>query len=71
MKAMLVRYSVIGGFPVTVTASHRALDRLRKTLGFDPNIHSGMAGRGRYVCLLTQVEFDALKAQGFKLVKQT
>lgn len=67
---MQVRYGVENGFLATITGGHRQCARIRQALGFDPWIHSGMAGRGRAVCKLTQAEFDFLKAQGIKLAKR-
>jgi hypothetical protein len=69
MKAE-VRYTVENGFYATLTGGHRQQSKLIAELGFNPNIHSGMAGKGRCVCNLTQEEFDRLKAKGFNLAKR-
>jgi hypothetical protein len=64
-----VRYTVEGGFHVTIH-SHKQADKIRRSLGIDPNIHSGMAGVGKSVCVLTQEEFDRLKGEGVKISKR-
>jgi hypothetical protein len=64
-----VRYSyeTPGAVLATITGGHRAERRVKESLGIDPQIHSGMAGRGRCCAYLTPSEVEALRAQGVRV----
>lgn len=54
-----------------LSGGHRAARKVRVVLGFDPNIHSGMAGQGRVCLHLTDEEFDRLRSDGFKVSRDS
>lgn len=68
MQGFPVRYSVEGGLNITISG-HRQELRVCRLLGFDPNIHSGFAGRGRSIASVTQAEFDLLKANKCRITR--
>ena len=54
-------------FVAKVTGGHACERRVRQLLGFDPEIHSGMAGRGKFCCRITAEELARLKAAGIRI----
>lgn len=53
-----------------VRGSHRDERRIRALLGFDPDIHSGMAGKGAFCVRLSNAHRDFLIAEGLKINKK-
>ncbi len=49
--------------------SHRAERQIKTILGCDPDIHSGLAGRGAFCLRITPTEREQLIKEGFKINK--
>lgn len=50
-----------------VRGSHRTERQIKDFLGFDPDIHSGFAGKGAFCVRVTSSERDRLKEHGFNI----
>jgi len=53
-----------------IRGSHRDERKIKGLLGFDPDIHSGMAGKGAFCAKLTDAEKQLLIDNGFKVNKK-
>jgi hypothetical protein len=53
-----------------IRGSHRDERNIKSLLGFDPKIHSGMAGKGAFCAHLTQQQHALLTDNGFKVNKR-
>lgn len=50
-----------------IRGSHRTERQLKAFLGYDPQIHSGLAGKGAFCVWITPEEYIKIKAEGFKI----
>lgn len=53
-----------------IRGSHRDERNIKSLLGFDPGIHSGMAGKGAFCAVLTAENYNLLVSEGFKVNKK-
>jgi hypothetical protein len=53
-----------------IRGSHRNEHQIKALLGFDPDIHSGNAGKGAFCAHLTDEQHAMLTAEGFKVGKK-
>lgn len=53
-----------------IRGSHRDERRIRQILGHDPDIHSGLAGRGAFCAHLTEKEHKLLLSHEYKVSKK-
>jgi len=53
-----------------IRGSHRDERRIKALLGFDPQIHSGFAGRGAFCAHLTEENKELLIKNGIKVNKK-
>ena len=68
-QTMKVRYhfSEPSSVLVKLHGGHRIQGKIKAILGFDPQIHSGFAGKGKVMAYLTLEEMNRLTEMGFKL----
>ncbi len=60
-----------GEILASVRGSHRDEARIKTMLGRNPNIHSGMMGKGAFALYITPAEWHQLKAAGIKVRRPT
>jgi len=53
-----------------IRGSHRDERNIKSLLGFDPDIHSGLAGKGAFCAYLTPKNKALLLDNGFKVNKR-
>jgi len=54
---------------VKIHGGHRIQGRIKAILGFDPQIHSGFAGKSKAMAYLTVDEMNRLTEMGFKVTR--
>lgn len=55
---------------ITIRGGHRQQRSIQDFLGLNPEMHSGLAGRGACCAYVTPDEFERLKEAGFNVAKR-